>query len=280
MKNKRVSIQGYEGSFHQQAAHFFFGKGVEVIPCASFREVVSIATDPSKSDGGVMAIENSIAGSILPNYQLLQRSQLCIVGELYLQVRQHLLVHPGVQLSDIREVHSHTMALQQCYGFLDRHHWKLVETEDTALSARAIHQHRSRHIAAIAGKLAAELYGLEILAPDIHTLKNNYTRFLMLAPGDRQLQHVHINGADKASVNFHTDHSRGSLARVLTAIAKGGVNLSKLQSFPLAGSSFQYSFHADMEFESIKQFETVLKKIRPLTNALDVYGIYKKGKWK
>ncbi|HEX2848436.1 MAG TPA: prephenate dehydratase domain-containing protein, partial [Chitinophagaceae bacterium] len=146
----KVSIQGYEGSFHQEAARTFFGRQVEVIPCATFREVVKIAGNKKESDGAVMAIENSIAGSILPNYNLLQKSNLRIIGEVYLQIKQNLLVNPGVKLEDIREVHSHTMALQQCYEFLDKYKWKLVETEDTALSAKHIHQHKSKHIAAIA----------------------------------------------------------------------------------------------------------------------------------
>jgi prephenate dehydratase len=130
------AIQGYEGSFHQVAAQLFFGKKMEVIPCATFKEVVRIAGNKKESDGGVMAIENSIAGSILPNYNLLQKSSLKIIGEIYLQIRQNLLVNPGVKLEDIKEVHSHTMALQQCYGFLDKYKWKLVETDDTALSAK------------------------------------------------------------------------------------------------------------------------------------------------
>src|ERR1044071_4574321 len=140
----KVSIQGYEGSFHQEAARQFFGKTVSVIPCGTFRDVVKIASSKKESDGGVMAIENSIAGSILANYNLLQKSNLKIIGEIYLQIKQNLLVNPGVKLEDIREVHSHTMALQQCYDFLDKHKWKLVETEDTALSAKHIHQHNSR----------------------------------------------------------------------------------------------------------------------------------------
>ena len=224
-----------------------------------------------------MAIENSIAGSILANYNLLQQSKLKITGEIYLQIRQNLLVNPGVKLEDIREVHSHTMALQQCYDFLDKYKWKLVETDDTALSAKHIHQHKSKHIAAIASKLAAELYGLDMIAPNIHTLRNNYTRFLILQPVDTP---VNIENADKASINFHTDHSRGSLAKVLTKIAEGGINLSKLQSFPIPGSDFKYSFHADMEFESAGQFESVMEEIRPLTAELKVYGVYKRGEWK
>jgi prephenate dehydratase len=271
------TIQGYEGSFHQMAAQLFLGKQVKVIPCATFREVVKTGSNKKESDGAVMAIENSIAGSILANYNLLQKSDLRIIGEIYLQIRQHLLVNPGVSLDDIREVHSHTMALQQCYDYLDKHKWKLVETDDTALSAKHIHQHKSKHIAAIASKLAAELYGLEMIAPNIHTLKNNYTRFLILKREDGASP---IASADKASVNFHTDHSRGSLAKVLTRIADGGINLSKLQSFPIPGSDFKYSFHADMEFENVDQFNEVIDSIKPLTAELKVYGIYKKGDWR
>ena len=133
--------------------------------------------------------------------------------------------------------------------FLDKYNWKLVETEDTALSAKHIHQHKSKHIAAIASKLAAELYQLNMIAPNIHTLKNNYTRFLVLQRAETAKD---IEGADKASINFHTDHSKGSLAKVLTKIAEGDINLSKLQSFPIPGSDLKYSFHADMEFETYR----------------------------
>ena len=273
----RISIQGFEGSFHQVAAQLFFGKGVDVIPCSTFREVINVADDKKRSDGGVMAIENSIAGSILPNYNLLQKSNLSIIGEIYLQIRQNLLVNPGVKIADIKEVHSHTMALQQCYDFLDKHKWKLVETDDTALSAKHVHQLKSKHIAAVASKLAAGLYDLEIIVPDIHTLKNNYTRFLILRRDDTV---VPVEGANKASVNFHTDHSRGSLLKVLVKIADGGINLSKLQSFPIPGSYFKYSFHADMEFETVDQFNKVIEAIKSLTAAIKIYGIYKKGLWK
>ncbi|HTE23219.1 prephenate dehydratase [Flavitalea sp.] len=270
----RVSIQGYEGSFHQVAARQYFGKDVTVIPCGNFRDVVKIAGNKKESEGGVMAIENSIAGSILPNYNLLQKSNLKVTGEIYLQIRQHLLVNPGVSIDDIREVHSHPMAIQQCLVYLDKFNWKLVETEDTALSAKHVHQHRSKHIAAIASKLASELFSLDMIAPNIHTMKSNYTRFLII---QREGQVNPVTDANKASVNFHTDHSRGSLARVLTAIADGGINLSKLQSFPIPGSDWKYSFHADMEFENIDQFEEVIKKIKPLTEETKVYGVYKKG---
>ncbi len=272
-----VYIQGYQGSFHQVAALTFFGKETQVIPCATFDEVIKKTSSKKDNVKGIMAIENSIAGSILPNYNLLQKSTLTIMGEVYLQINQNLLVNKDVALEDIREVHSHPMALQQCFAFLEKYNWKLIETEDTALSARHIHQHSSKHIAAIASKLAAELFNLKIIVPHIQTMKNNYTRFLVLQHND---QAEPVANANKASVNFHTDHSKGSLARVLTKIAEDDVNLSKLQSFPIPGSNFKYSFHADLEFETHAQFEDVIKGIRPITENLKIYGVYKNGKLK
>jgi prephenate dehydratase len=266
-----VSIQGFEGSFHQIAARQFFGKNIGILPCATFREVVE-STKKGETDASVMAIENSIAGSILPNYNLLHKSNLSIIGEVYLPIKQHLLVNPGVKLEDIKEVHSHPIAILQCMDFLSKYNWKLVETEDTALSAKHIHQRKSKHIAGVAGKLAAELFNLAIAAENIHTEKNNYTRFLIL-----QKRAVDREDADKASISFHTDHSRGSLARVLTKIAEGGINLSKLQSFPIPSNAWKYNFHADIEFESKEQFQSILKEIEPVTEAIKVYGIYKNG---
>ena len=273
--HKKIAIQGFEGSFHQAAARQFFGNEVEVICCSTFREVVKIADNRNESDGGLMAIENSIAGSILPNYNLLQKSKLKIVGEIYLQVNQNLMVNPGITLEDIREVHSHPMALLQCSDFLEKYNWKLIETEDTALSAQHVHQHRSKHIAAIAGELAAELFRLDIIAPNIHTQKNNYTRFWVL---ENEALAKEINDANKASLIFQTDHSKGSLARVLTKISDADVNLSKLQSMPIPGSDWRYSFHVDCEFTHLEQLNEVLKSIAPLTADVKVYGVYKNGK--
>lgn len=270
-----ICIQGYEGSFHQVAANQFFGKGVPVIPCDTFRQLVRISSDANESAGGIMAIENSIAGSILPNYNLLQKSKLVVVGELYLSISQNLLVNRDVDLSQIREVHSHPMAILQCLDYLEQHDWKLIETEDTALSARHISQHRHKHTAAIGSKLAAELYNLDIVAPDIHTMKNNVTRFLVLA--NRQSAEP-VSGANKASVYFQTNHSKGALARVLTTIAAGEVNLSKLQSMPIQGSNFKYGFYADLEFEWRDKLDNVLNEITEYTNNLKTFGIYKKGK--
>jgi len=276
MKKKRlkIAIQGIAASFHEVAAVTYFGNSIDTVECLTFYDLCE-ALKNERADYAVMAIENSIAGSILPNYTLLQKSGLKIIGEIYLPIKQHLLVNPGVQLEDIREVHSHPMAIQQCLEYLDNYNWKLVETEDTALSAKHVQQHRSKHIAAIASKLAADLFNLEVIAPNIHTQKSNYTRFLVLQPEDVAKP---VIDANKASVNFHTDHSRGSLARVLSRIADGGINLSKLQSLPIPGSDWKYSFHADMEFETLDQFHQVIEGIQPITTELKIYGVYKNGK--
>jgi prephenate dehydratase len=271
---QRVAIQGYEGSFHQEAVRIFFGEKTNILACARFQDVVKSAVDPGLCDAAVMAIENSIAGSILPNYALLRNSDLVIAGEIYLQIRQNLVVNPGVSLKDIKEVHSHPMAILQCLDYLNQFDWKLLETEDTALSAKHIHQRRSKHIAGIASSLAASLFQLEIIAPDIHTMKNNYTRFLVL---QRKESVLPVPDANKASVTFHTDHSRGSLAKVLTLIADAGINLSKLQSYPIPGSDWKYSFHADMEFGNTSEFENVIEIIRPAISDLKVYGVYRSG---
>jgi len=273
--DKKVTIQGYEGSFHQVAARQFFGKNVGVITCDTFREVVRIGEDKKQSDGAVMAIENSIAGSILPNYNLLQKSKLQVIGEVYLSISQNLLANKGVKLEDIKEVHSHPMAILQCLDYLEKYNWKLVESEDTALSAKLVQQHKSKHIAAIASKFAAQLYDLNVLTPDVHTLKNNITRFLIMEPNATKTK---IDNADKASIYFQTDHSRGILSKVLAKIAQGNVNLSKLQSMPIPGSTFKYGFYADLEFENNKQIEKVLENVKSLTNSTKVLGLYKKGK--
>lgn len=270
----KIAIQGYEGSFHQMAAQNYFGKAVQVIPCDTFKEVVTLASDPSMSNGGVMAIENSIAGSIISNYNLLRKSNVSITGEVFLQINHNLLVNPGVKLEDIREVHSHNMALLQCLKFLEQYDWKLVETDDTALSARDIQRDGSRHIAAIASTYAAELYGLEILAPDIQTLKNNYTRFLVLERDENISQRNTVN---KASLNFHVDHEIDSLAKVLTRIAECGVVLSKLQSFPIPDSVWKYFFYADLEFENADHFYSMIEAVRPLTREIELFGLYNKG---
>ncbi len=269
------AIQGFEGSFHQAAAKEFFGGDVEVICCNTFQKVVSTADDIKLSAGGIMAIENSIAGTILPNYQLLQKSNLVIIGEIYLQIDQNLLVDKNTTLESIREVHSHPMALLQCSDFLEKYNWKLVATEDTALSARYVAENNSQYIAAIAGKCAADIYGLNILVPLIHTEKNNFTRFWIL---QNKTVAEKVENADKASIQFTTDHSKGSLAKVLKRISDAGINLGKLQSMPIPGSDWKYSFHADCEFNQYEQFQEMIATIKPVTAEIKIYGIYKNNK--
>lgn len=270
-----IAIQGFEGSFHQVAARNYFGKQISIEACASFPELVRKVKEGNGVDAGLMAIENSIAGSILPNYSLLKNSGLHITGEVYLQINQHLMVLPGQSLDDIREVHSHPMALLQCMDFLQQHpQIKLVETEDTALSAKHVSTKKLKTTAAIAGKLAAEIFELDIIAPNIHTAKNNYTRFLAIARNGV----TPPEDANKASVYFQTSNESGSLAKVLTKMATENINLSKIQSFPIPAKEWHYYFHADMEFDSLEHFNRGLSKITPLTEHLTVLGIYKKGK--
>jgi prephenate dehydratase len=206
---------------------------------------------------------------------LLQKSKLQVIGEVYLSISQNLMVFPGVKLEEIKEVHSHPMAILQCLDYLEKQHWKLVESEDTALSAKHVRQHKSKHIAAIASKFAAQLYDLEMIKPDIHTLKNNITRFLIMVPAKQKME---IADADKASIYFQTDHSKGILSKVLAKIAQGGANLSKLQSMPIPGSTFKYGFYADIEFEHQKQLDKLLVELKSMTNSFKVFGVYKKGK--
>lgn len=272
-----IAIQGYEGSFHQVAARTIFGKEVSVVPCATFSALVKKAENKKESAGAMMAIENSIAGSILPNYNLLLRSSLKVTGEVYLSISQNLLVNKGVQLADIKEVHSHPMALLQCLDYLEKNNWKLVESEDTALSAKHLQQHRSKHVAAVASKLAAELFNLDIIGPDIQTQKNNYTRFLLLERAVEVVEDIHAN---KASIYFQTNHTKGVLAKVLTQIAKHDVNLTKLQSMPIPGSNFKYGFFADMEFDKRKKLDQVLNSVKELTNNIKIFGVYQKGNMK
>lgn len=268
----RAAIQGYEGSFHQIVARNYLGNDVGILPCATFREVTS-AVERGETEYGVMAIENSIAGTILPNLGLLQNNSLKVIGEYYLNIRQNLMVLPGVKPEDIREVHSHPMALLQCVDYLDKRSWKLVETEDTALSARLLAENDNRQAAAIAGELAAELFGLEIIAPGIETIKNNCTRFLIIRRNDPSIDPL----SDKASLYFKTDHRHGSLFRVLEAMQDSTINLTKLQSSPIPSEPWHYMFHVDMEFESLGDYNRVIDRMQEAAEELHVYGVYRRG---
>lgn len=275
MVRKRIAIQGFNGSFHEVAARKFWSSDIEIIPCATFREVFRHAANPEVCEGAVVAIENSIAGSILPNYNLLKQSDLVVTGEVFLEIRQQLIVLEGTRFEDIREIHSHPMAILQCLDFIDQQpHWKVVEAEDTALSAARIAQNRLGHVAAIASERAASIYGLHCIRKDIQTMKNNYTRFLIL---ERPHSALTPQIANKASIYFDVRNEVGGLMRVLQILAEYGLNLSKLQSFPIPGSSWLYGFHADIEFSDPGTLEEALGHIDRYTREVRVYGQYAKG---
>ena len=268
---KSIAIQGYEGSFHQIAAFRYFGRDIDTVPCATFRQVAA-EVKSGRADAGVMAIENSIAGSIIANYSILQDSNLQVAGEIYLPIKQNLMTLPDTDFKDIREVQSHPMALLQCVDFLDNHpEWKIVESEDTALSARIIAEKRLHGSAAIASSLAAEMFGLEIIEPEINTIKNNYTRFMILKPHDHHI----APDADKASLYFKTDHRSGALMRALSQL--DGVNMSKLQSYPIASEPWHYLFHIDIEFDCLDDYMINLERLQKVTEEVHVYGVYRNG---
>ena len=269
-----IAIQGYEGSFHHEAALKVFGKNITIVPCPNFRTLVKLTQQDATITGAVMAIENSIAGSILPNYALLKNSKLVVVGEIYLHIAQQLLVNKGVQLANIKEVHSHPMALLQCVNVIDKYKFKAVETDDTALSAKHIAQYKTKHIAAIASKFAAKLYNLNIAIPNVQDVKNNFTRFLVLQKNNKLAVN---NNANKASFYFKTNHQVGSLYKVLQLISEAGINLTKLQSSPILETPFKYLFYADVTFTNVTIFNTVMLQLKNITNELNIYGIYTKA---
>ena len=269
----KIVIQGVRGAFHEIAARQFFGDDIEVVPALTFRELFDLASDGHSCNGAMLAIENNIAGSILGNYKLLRNSALQIIGEVFLPIDQHLLVMPGVQLEDLTEVRSHPMALAQCEQFFRQHpHIRLVESEDTAVSAQQIAQRKSKHIGAIASNLAARLYDLEILAPKIQDNQRNYTRFLALVPEGAQSQQIDLQ--NKTSVCFVTAHQPGSLSVVLNQLALDGANLTKIQSAPIEGKLWEYRFFVDYTFLSPGNNERILYHLNKLTSELRILGTY------
>ncbi len=270
-----IAIQGIKGSFHHQVALEYFQENIEVDECMSFEALVdSIVKNHSQQ--AVMAIENSIAGAIIPNYALIDKNNLHITGEYYLDIIQNFMVLNGQQLSEIREVHSHPMALLQCIDFLKTYpQIKLVEDKDTAETARRIHTNQLKNIAAIGSKVAAEMYDLSILVPEIQTVNNNMTRFFILSKKENPLEKEHIN---KASLKFELDDTPGSLATVLNVMTNCKLNLTKIQSMPIIETPFQYSFFVDVVFEKYKHYEKATKILEIMTNHFKVLGEYKNGK--
>ncbi|MEL6140733.1 MAG: prephenate dehydratase [Bacteroidota bacterium] len=271
----RVSIQGYQGAFHEVAARqFFTARNVEIVPAHTFEEVVEQITAGKTCDLGLMAIENTLAGSIMANYELLHRYDVRITGEVYLRIRQNLVTLPGVKMEDLREVHSHHMAIAQCRRFFrDYPHIRLVEAADTALSARHIKEKSDPQRGAISSNLAAELYGLQVLAAGIETNKLNHTRFLVLESG----KYMGQDTGNKVSLSFAVSHESGSLYRVLTILAAYQINLTKIQSTPIVGQPWQYRFFVDFIAEGDISWEQAIEGIRPITKDLRVLGVYEQG---
>jgi prephenate dehydratase len=271
----KIAIQGIKGSFHHQVALEYFHEDVAVDECLSF-EALTDSLLSNQSQLAVMAIENSIAGSIIPNYALIDKNDLHIIGEYYLDIIQNLMVLKGQKLESIQEVHSHPMALLQCMDFLKKQsNIKLVEDKDTAETARRIHQNQISGIAAIGSKIAAKMYDLEIIAPEIQTVNNNTTRFFIVSKSENKVPKEEIN---KASLKFELDDTPGSLATVLNVMTNCKLNLTKIQSMPIIETPFQYSFFVDVVFEKYKHYEKAAKVLEIMTNHFKVLGEYKNGK--
>lgn len=272
----KVCIQGYPGAFHEIAARCCFeNQEVEAVPADTFEELVKKVEDRDVPIG-IMAIENTLGGSILFNYNLLNESKLKIVGEVYLRIKQNLMALPGQRIEDIQEVRSHPMAIAQCRAFFRAYpHIKLVESIDTALSAKEIHENQLKGIGAIASTLAAEMYHLNILAESIETNKKNHTRFLLLKPQNNGPERVDV---EKVSLCFSTDHEVGSLYKVLAVLAAYNVNLTKIQSRPIVGMPWEYLFFVDFVAEGKVSWKQAVEAIEPLTHYIKVLGAYPKGK--
>jgi prephenate dehydratase len=271
----RIAIQGIKGSFHHQVAQDYYAQDIAVEECLSFEELVDSLIS-GKSNQAVMAIENSIAGPIIPNYALIDKNNLHIIGEHYLDIHQNLMVLKGQKIDDILEVHSHPMALLQCMEFLKKYpNIKLVEDKDTAETARRIHEKQLQGIAAIGSKTAAAMYDLEILFPEIQTINNNMTRFVILNKEDHFVSELEIN---RASIKFELDHKRGSLAAVLNVMSDCKLNLTKIQSLPKIETPWKYSFFVDVTFDKYEDYAKAKALMQIMAEYFKVLGEYKNTK--
>lgn len=271
----QIAIQGGEASFHEIAARKYFNNGIHILPCDTFSDIIDSLIQ-HRSDFGCFAIENTVAGSILQNYALLKENPVEIVGEVYLKITQNLLVLPGQTFQDIREVHSHHMAIAQCRLFFKDYPWiKLVESVDTAISAREIREGGISGRGAIASHLAAQTYNLEILAESIETNKRNFTRFLILTK--KGLGRPSGKDPDKASLCFSLLHQTGSLSKILSVIAFYDINLTKIQSLPILGQEWQYFFYVDVAFSDYARFRQCLSAVEPLVDDMHILGEYVHG---
>ncbi len=272
---KRVAIQGFRGCFHEQAAQEFYHsretEPIAIVECTTFEDLFT-ALKEDRADAAVMAIENTTSGGLIPNFDLLRKYPQQIKGEIYLHIHHNLMALPGQKLEDIREVHTHYMAIAQTRRFFKKQcPWiKVVESEDTAKSAADIARDRSFGVGAVASAMAASDFGLEILAPDIETYKENFTRFLIL---DDTVS-IKKQDIDKSSLCFTLPHKPGSLAQILTILSFYDMNLTRIQSLPIPGKSWQYFFYADIKFDNYDRYIQSLAAVRPLINDLQVLGEY------
>lgn len=272
--NRKVAIQGYSGCFHEEAARRFYSSvgedSLQIVECDTFGGLYD-AIDRGEADAAVMAIENTVSGGLIPNFDLLRRNPQKIKGEVFLRIEQNLMALPGQRLEDIREVRTHYMAINQTREFFKA--WpliRLVESEDTAKSAAQVAREGLAGVGAVASKLAAELYGLEILALGIETYKQNFTRFLIM---DDSLE-VPQSKIDKASLCFTLPHTPGSLAHILTILSFYEMNLTRIQSLPIPGRQWQYFFYADIKFATYERYQQALAAVRPLIEEFQILGEY------
>lgn len=270
----RVAIQGVKGCFHEQAARLFYeehGQTVpEIVECLTFDDLYRSMND-GVADAAVMAIENTVSGGLLPNFELLRKYDRQIKGEVFLRIQQNLMALPGQTLEDIKEVRTHYMAINQTREFFKDYPWiRLVESEDTAKSAAEVAGDGLKGVGAVASVLAAELYGLDILAESIETYKQNFTRFLIFDDA-LQVDEAKIN---KSSMCFTLSHTPGSLAHVLTILSFYGMNLTRIQSLPIPGQEWQYFFYVDIKFDDYVRYEQALSAVRPLMEDLRILGEY------
>ena len=274
---KKIAIQGGYGAFHEIAAiNYFENENIEIVPKNTFKDLFT-ALKNGLVDYGITAIENSLAGSILPNYSLLLESKMRIIGEIYLRIKQNLVALPGQSLSDIKEIYSHPMAILQCQKFFEKHPTiKLIDSIDTALSAKEIHDKNLTGVGAIASSLAARKYNLDVLASSIETNKMNYTRFLILEGKNGVTANDGV--INKSSITFAIAHEIGCLSKVLSILSYYNINLSKIQSMPIIGEKWEYQFYVDLELNDLKLYKQAIDAIKPFTSNLQVLGEYLKGK--
>ena len=276
---RRIAIQGEIGSFHDVASHcYFVGEVIELICCDTFEQVFNEMKKDSNVVG-VVAIENTIAGSLLHNYDLLRESGAQIVGEHKLRISHSIMCLPDEDWKDITEVNSHPVALMQCREFLKKHpEFKVVETDDTAGSAKNISLHQMRGHAAICSKAAAPLYGMKILEEGIETNKHNFTRFLVLADPWQAEELCTPSLSNKASIVFSLPHNEGSLSQVLSIFSFYKINLTKIQSLPIIGREWEYMFYIDIMYNDYTRYRQSIDAVRPLTKQMKILGEYKEGR--